>query len=265
MNQWSCLNEFYSNCTFICLRVKMLLWSQVTFLLLLCLMELVRTTSVSPSLLRPPLTRVRFIEVEDDYDDVSSKTTITPHAPGVTTSRVTSQPCDYDPCVVQTTPCETISAQTGCLCPGLKGPDEIPGAPELREVKLGGSGEVLVHWCSPLSTVTHYEVTLNGRNEQIIFGENLRNGTVPGLKIGETVCVAARNEAGLSEKSCARYEPPQPQQAALSTGIIAGSVAFLLLLLVFAVVLWKLRTCRKGGMGEAEGLGNPSYTSDGAP
>lgn len=256
-----CYNELYSNCTFICCRVKMLLWSQVTFLLLLCVMELVGTTSVSPSLLRPPLTRVRVIEVGDDYDD---KTTITPQLPGVTTSRVISQPCDYDPCVVQTTPCDKISAQTGCLCPGLTGPEQRPGAPKLREVKLGGSGEVLVHWCAPHSTVTHYEVTLNGGKELLSFGENLRNGAIPGLKIGETVCVAARNKAGLSEKSCARYEPPQPDQAALSAGIIAGSVGFLLLLSVLAVVLWKRRTCRKGRMGEAEGLGNPSYTSDGA-
>lgn len=241
----------------------MLLWSQVTFLLLLCVMESVRATSVSPSLLRPSITRVRVIEVED-YDDVSSKTTITPQLSGVTTSRVISRPCDYDPCVVQTTPCDKISAQTGCLCPGLTGPEERPGAPELREVKLGGSGEVLVHWCAPRSTVTHYEVTLNGRKERLSFGENLRNGAIPGLKIGETVCVAARNQAGLSEKSCARYDPPTPDQAALSAGIIAGSVGFLLLFLVLAVVLWKRRTCRKGGMGEAEGLGNPSYTSDGA-
>ncbi|XP_048043910.1 leucine-rich repeat neuronal protein 4 [Megalobrama amblycephala] len=239
----------------------MLLWSQVTFLLLLCVMESVRATSASPSSLRPPLTRVRIIEVEDDYDDVNSKTTITPQLPRVTTSGVI---CDYDPCVVQTTPCEKISAQTGCLCPGLTGPEERPGAPELREVKLGSSGEVLVHWCAPRSTVTHYEVTLNGGKEQLSFGENLRNGAIPGLKIGETVCVAARNQAGLSEKSCARYEPPQPDQVALSAGIIAGSVGFLLLLSVLAVVLWKRRTCRKGGMGEAEGLGNPSYTSDGA-
>lgn len=246
----------------------MLLWSPVTFLLLLllllCVMESVRTTSVSPSLLQPPLTRVRIIEVEDDYDDVSSKTTIAPRWPGVTTARVISQPCDYDPCEVQTTPCEEISAQTGCLCPGLKGPEERPGAPELREVRLDGSGEVLVHWCAPRSTVTYYEVTLNGGKQQQIFAEYQRNGAVPGLKVGETVCVAAGNQAGLSEKSCVRYDPPQPDRVALSAGIIAGCVGFLMLLLVLAVVLWRRRTCRKGGMGEAEGLGNPSYTNDGA-
>ncbi len=245
----------------------MLLMSQVMsflLLLLLCVMELVCATSVSPSLHQPPRTRVRIIEVEDDYDEESSKTTHAPQSPGVTTSPVIHRPCDYDPCVVQTTPCDKISAETGCLCPGLTGPEERPAAPELREVKLGGSGEVLVHWCAPRSTVTHYEVTLKDGNKQLLFGEYLRNGAVPGLKVGETVCVAAGNQAGLSEKSCARYEPPHPDQAALSAGIIAGSVGCLLLLSALAVVLWRRRTCRKGSMGDTEGLGNPSYTNDGA-
>ncbi|KAL0176438.1 hypothetical protein M9458_028768 [Cirrhinus mrigala] len=241
----------------------MLLVSQVMFLLL-CVMESVRTTSVGPSLHQPPLTRVRIIEVEDDYDEESSKTTATPQLPGVTTSRVVHRPCDYDPCAVQTTPCDKISAQTGCLCPGLTGPEEIPEPPELRDVKLDGSGEVLVHWCAPRSTVTYYEVTLSGGNKPVVFKENLRNAAIPELKVGETVCVAAGNKAGISEKSCRQYEPPQPDQAALSAGIIAGSVGFLLLLLVLAIVLWKRRTCRKGRMGDAEGLGNPSYTNDGA-
>ncbi|XP_016307574.1 LRRN4 C-terminal-like protein [Sinocyclocheilus anshuiensis] len=238
----------------------MLLVSQVMslllLLLLLCVMELVCATSVSPSLHQPPLTRVRIIEVEDDYDEESSMTRA-PQSPGVTTSRVIRRPCDYDPCAVQTTPCDKISAETGCLCPGLTGPEERPEAPELREVKLDGSGEVFVHWCAPRSTITHYEVTLKDGNKQLVFGEYLRNGAVPGLKVGEMVCVAAGNQAGLSEKSCARYESPQPDQAAVSAGIIAGSVAL-------AVVLWRQRTCRKGRMGDTEGLGNPSYTNDGA-
>ncbi|RXN03331.1 LRRN4 C-terminal [Labeo rohita] len=239
----------------------MLLVSQVMFLLL-CVMESVRTTSVSPSLNQPSLTRVRIIEVGDDYDEETSKTTATPQSPGVTTSRVVRRPCYYDPCAVQTIPCEKISAQTGCLCPGLTGPEERPEPPELREVKLDGSGKVLVHWCAPRSTVTHYEVTLSGENKPLVFKENLRKGAIPELKVGETVCVAARNQVGISEKSCKRYEPPQPNPVALSAGIIAGSVGFLLLLLVLAIVLWKRRTCRKGRMGDAEGLGNPSYTTE---
>ncbi|XP_043113911.1 LOW QUALITY PROTEIN: leucine-rich repeat neuronal protein 4-like, partial [Puntigrus tetrazona] len=170
----------------------------------------------------------------------------------------------HDPCVVQTTPCDQISAQAACLCPGLTGPEERPEPPELREVKQDGSGEVLVRWCAPRSTVTHYEITLKGEHKQLVFGEHLRKGAVPGLRVGETVCVAAGNQAGLSEKSCARYEPPQPDRAALSAGIIGGSVGLLLLLSAGAVVLWRRKTCRKGRMGDAEGLGNPSYTNDGA-
>ncbi|XP_026113583.1 LRRN4 C-terminal-like protein [Carassius auratus] len=244
----------------------MLLVSKVIalLLLLLCVMELVCATSVTPSVHQPSLTRVRIIEVDDDYDEENSKTTRTPQSPGVTTSRVIRRPCDYDPCVVQATPCDKISAETGCLCPGLTGPEERPEAPELREVKLDRSGEVFVHWCAPRSIVTHYEVSLKDGSKQLVFSEYLRNGSLPGVKVGEMVCVAAGNKAGLSEKSCARYEPPQPDQAAVSAGIIAGCVGFLLLLLVLAVVLWRRRTCRKERMGDAEGLGNPSYTNDGA-
>ncbi|XP_039510876.1 leucine-rich repeat neuronal protein 4 [Pimephales promelas] len=242
----------------------MLPGSKFTFLLVLSVMECVHSTSVSPSLLQRSHTRVRIIEVEDDYDEEVSKTTHAPQSPGVTTSRVMPRPCDYDPCVVQTTPCERISARTGCLCPGLTGPDERPETPKLREMKLDGSGEVVVYWCAPRSNVTYYEVTVNGGKVPYIFGEYLRDGVIPGMEVGEMVCVAAGNQAGLSEKSCTRYDPPQPDRVSLSAGIIAGSVAFLLLISVLAVVLWRRRTCRKSGMGEAEGLGNPSYTNDGA-
>lgn len=241
----------------------MLPGSQVTFLLLLYLSELVGAASVGPSLLHPPVTRVRIIAVEDDYDDTSSMTTRTPRSPGATTTRAIPRICDYDPCVVQTTPCAEIMAQTGCLCPGVTGPEKRPEAPELREIKLEHSGQVAVHWCAPRSTVTHYKVTLKGaEGQEQVFGEYLRNGVVPEVKVGETVCVSAVNEAGVSEESCAQYESPVLDHAALSAGIIAGGVGFLALLTLVAVLLWRRRSCRKANVSEAGGLGNPSYTND---
>lgn len=241
----------------------MLLGSQVTCLLFLYLSELVRTASVGPSLLQPPVTRVRIIAVEDDYDNANSMTTHAPRSPGATTTRAIPRICKYDPCVVQTTACTEISAQTGCLCPGVTGPEERPKAPELREIKLEHSGQVVVHWCAPYSTVTHYKVTLKGaEGQEQVFGEYLRNSVVPGMKVGETVCVSAVNEAGDSEESCAQYESPMPDHVALSAGIIAGGVGFLALLTLVAVLLWQRRSCRKANVSEAGGLGNPSYTND---
>ncbi|XP_052010902.1 leucine-rich repeat neuronal protein 4-like [Xyrauchen texanus] len=237
--------------------------SQVTFLLLF-LLETICAASVGLSLLQPPVTRVRITEVEDYDDEVTSKMTLAPKLPSLTTTRGVPQLCDYNPCVAQTSPCIEIATHTGCLCPGLTGPEVRPGAPKLREVKLDHSGEVIVHWCAPLSNVTHYKVTLKGRQgQEWVYGEFLRNGAVPELKVGEAVCVAAVNQAGVSEEECAPYEPPQPDQATMSAGIIAGCIGFLVLVSLVVVLLWR-RRCRKGSMGEGEGLGNPTYTNDGA-
>lgn len=244
-------------------RIEMLPGSRVTFLLLLLLSESISATSVGPSVLQPPVTRVRIIAVEDDYEEPNSATTVGPRSPRSTITHAIPHICDYDPCVAQTTPCTEISAKTGCLCPGLTGSERKPKAPELRELKLEQSGQVVVHWCAPYSTVTHYKVTLKGGDEQQqIFGEYLRNGAVPGLKFGETVCVSAENEAGVSEESCAQYEPPKLDYAALISGVIGGVIGILVLTLV-AVFLWRRKSCRKSVMGEAGGLGNPSYTNDG--
>ncbi|XP_051506509.1 LRRN4 C-terminal-like protein [Myxocyprinus asiaticus] len=235
--------------------------SQVTFLLIF-LLESVCAASVSPSLLQPPVKRIPI--PIGDYDEETSKTTLSPNPPGFTTTRTVHQLCDYDPCVAQTTPCYVTSEQTGCLCPGLTGPEVRPGAPELREVKLDRTGKVIVHWCAPLSTVTHYKVIpKGGEGQEKVYGEFLRNSSVPGLKVGDTVCVVAINQAGVSKEECARYEPPQPDQAALTAVIIVGCVGFLVLVLLVAVLLLRQR-CRKSSMGEGEGLGNPSYMNDGA-
>ncbi|XP_052005660.1 LRRN4 C-terminal-like protein [Xyrauchen texanus] len=223
--------------------------SQVTFLLIF-LLESVCAASVGPSLLQPP---VKHIPIPiGDYDEETSKTTLSPKLSGLTTTRAVSQLCDYDPCVAQTTPCSVTSDQTGCLCPGLTGPEVRPGAPKLQEVKLDRSGEVIVHWCAPRSTVTHYKVIPKGGEGQgKVYGEFLRNSSVPGLKVGDTVCVVAINQAGVSEEECARYEPPQPDQAALSAVIISGCVGFLVLVSLVAVLLLRQR-CQKeqyGGRG----------------
>lgn len=241
----------------------MLSGSQVTFLLILYLSEWVRAASVGPSLLQPPMRRVRIIEVGDDYDDASSVTTLAPQSPGATTTSAIPRICDYDPCVVQMTPCSEISAQTGCLCRGVTGGEVRPEAPKLREIKVEHSGQVVVHWCAPRSTVMHYKVTLkSGEGQEQIFEEYLRNSVVAGMKVGETVCVSAMNEAGVSEESCAQYESPMTNHYGLSAGIIAGGVGFLVLITLLAVLLWRRRSCRKANMSEAGGLGNPSYTND---
>nr|XP_055033843.1 LRRN4 C-terminal-like protein isoform X3 [Misgurnus anguillicaudatus] len=203
----------------------MLPGSWVAFLLLLLLSEAISAISV----LQPPVKRVA---VEYDYDELNSVTTV---APGSTITTAIPIRCDYDTCVPQTTSCAEISFKTGCLCPGFTVWDKRPEAPWLREIILERSGQVVVHWCAPHSKVTHYKVTLKcGDEQQQIFGEHLRNATVPGLKVGETVCVSAVNEAGVSEESCAQYELQELDlkrfMVILTLLCVSGSTTYLSLL-----------------------------------
>lgn len=247
----------------------MLLVSNLSLFLMSSLVGVVWGASVSPSASQPTVTKTRvlYVEVEDDYDERTSEPPLKPGVPRLTTAQFPPQECEYDPCVVPKVPCAVLSAQTKCYCPGLTGPDQLPEPPELRELRQGESGAVEVHWCAPLSTVTHYKLmTEDGHGLGSVFGELSRNGTLHGLKAGSRVCVVAVNDAGFSvetEKSCSRFEPQEPSQAALRAGVIAGCVGFLVLLLLAALLLWKRRSCRKSATMDGEGLRNPSYSNSG--
>lgn len=226
--------------------------------------------SVNPAASQAPATktRIRYIGVVDeDYDEETTKSiSKVPDQAGATTTRFIPHECDYDPCVVPKVPCSVIAAQTKCYCPGISGPDEMPAAPVIKELKQGASGEVVVHWCAPQSTVFYYKVITEGGSEPQMFNNSSRTGSVPGVKIGSRVCVVAGNNIGLStesEVSCALFEPHKSNHVHQMSWAIAGGIGLLVLVVVLAVVLlWRQKRGWKNGSMDGEGLRNPSYTTN---
>ncbi|XP_076844624.1 LRRN4 C-terminal-like protein [Brachyhypopomus gauderio] len=243
--------------------------SNFTLFLLVFVVDFMWAASVSPLTPDIPVTKTRIFyipDIDDDYHEETSEPPNHPRLPGETTTLFIPQECDYDPCVVHEVPCSEISTRTKCYCPGLTGPQELPLPPQLREVKQETSGEVHVHWCAPLSTVTQYRLKVEG-GESLppVFGQFSRNGTVRGLKVGSRLCVVAVNDAGFSvetETSCIRFMPQELKQGAIRAGVIAGCIGLLALLSLVTLLLWRRRSCRKGRSLNGDGLGNPSYTTN---
>ncbi|XP_066574930.1 LRRN4 C-terminal-like protein [Amia ocellicauda] len=209
------------------------------------------------------VTGLRFTDI--DYEDPDQESGGTPPAP---TPDFNPQPCDYNRCHDNQTPCAQLREASGCLCPGLSGPQELPEAPFLQEVALQASG-VRVHWCAPTSTVERYKVMVEGRGP-VEFGESTRTVVLEGLEVGGSyrVCVQAVNPAGsspLTESSCSKFQVKPDTQVGLLVGLIAGAVLVLLSIAVGGYLLWRRRSRRKEVRGAAagEGLGNPTYTTDG--
>ncbi|KAL7861111.1 hypothetical protein AOLI_G00174600 [Acnodon oligacanthus] len=249
-------------------RYTMILPSNFTLFLMAFMVDILWAATVSPLASQPPLTKTHIIYIGGDYDYDEETPQPKPNSslPRLTTARFPPQQCEYDLCVVQDLPCSELSAQTKCYCPGLTGREQIPNPPQLRELKQRASGEVEVYWCAPLSTITHYKVVLDDEEGHgPVFSESSRNATIQGLKVGSRVCVVAVNDAGFSvknDRSCARFEPQRTSQAALMSGVIAGCVGFLVLLSLAALLLWRRKSCKKGGTLDGEGLRNPSYSAN---
>nr|XP_023698570.1 leucine-rich repeat neuronal protein 4-like [Paramormyrops kingsleyae] len=206
---------------------------------------------------QPPVTYRRIIFVAE------------PEEPETPTARASSRPaalaelCDYDPCRDQQMPCTQLSLESGCLCPGLSGPNVLPQAPHLNSVRREGA-EVVARWCAPASEVQQYRVTVELGTFQL-FGEISRKGSLGNLVPGTKVCVEAINRAGTStpsQYSCTRYEPKGTDTLALKAGLIAGGLTLLLLLSVVAFLLWRRKLHKDGS--SSEGLGNPSFNTEGS-
>ncbi|KAJ8337943.1 hypothetical protein SKAU_G00369090 [Synaphobranchus kaupii] len=216
---------------------------------------------------KPPVTpfRIRYVTALTDYDykEDEEENIRTHNSQPQAPTQKTSQPCDYDPCQDQQVPCSQLSALSGCLCPGVTGPQERPEAPSLGKIVQEGS-ETVVTWCAPPSTVSSYRVTVDD-GQPLVFGERLRRAALGELEAGTRVCVEAVNKAGASGPSpgsCREYEPQGGGGSSLKAGVIGGGLGFLLLLSLAALLLWKYNTCRKPG-SDSEGLGNISYSSEG--
>ncbi|XP_017538646.1 leucine-rich repeat neuronal protein 4 isoform X1 [Pygocentrus nattereri] len=183
---------------------------------------------------------VNMDDYDEDYDTSPSPTT-KPVPP-------VAKRCDYDLCKDQQPSCQQIAAATGCSCPGMSGPHEVPEPPHLRRLSLEGSDRVVVHWCAPASTVTHYLVQVEGQKEGLKAGERSRQIDLGKVASGTEVCVWAVNKAGVSTRekhSCTRFQPESSESGlALRLGIIGGVVA-LLVVLALALLLWRFRRRRK--------------------
>ncbi|KAA0717230.1 hypothetical protein E1301_Tti017335 [Triplophysa tibetana] len=154
--------------------------------------------------------------------------------------------CLYDKCTEQQGTCKDLQEATGCLCPGLSGSHIPPSPPYSVTVTQEDGKMVEVHWCAPDSIVTHYIVSVEGKNK--VMERNLevkdkkRAAVLVDVSAGELVCVEAVNTAGTSEKdsqSCMTYEPQTSNSGlALKLEIIGGAVGLLVVLIV-AVLLWR--------------------------
>ncbi len=219
----------------------------------------------------PPVTRPRIIFMtSDNGDDDYSLPPEVLYPKRTTLLHQEPQLCQYNPCLENQEPCAQLAARTKCLCPGVSGADKPPHAPriqDLLQVSEGNDrGKVEVHWCAPSSVVSGYRVVIEGRGgDALEFGEVSRRGVLGSLEVGTKVCVEAVNNAGHStpsEFSCKRYDSPVPDHKLLA-GIIGGGVALLLLLIIAAVILWLYQMRKKAKRDSTDGLGNPSYSTEG--
>ncbi|XP_069027507.1 LRRN4 C-terminal-like protein [Embiotoca jacksoni] len=228
----------------------------------------------------PPITRSRIIFLtglgsDADYEDEYADSHSSPPEllPSVKTPLLHQEPqlCQYNPCMENQEPCPHLSSKTGCLCPGISGADEPPHPPRIQAllpVSEGvNRGKIEVQWCAPSSVVSQYRVVVEGSGgDALQFGGGLRQGLVGSLEVGTKVCVEAMNSAGYSspsEFSCKRYDSPQSSDHKLMAWVIGGGIALLLLLVIAAVILWKHQMCQKAKRDSTDGLGNPSYSTEG--
>ncbi|KAL2077700.1 hypothetical protein ACEWY4_027204 [Coilia grayii] len=198
-------------------------------------------------------------------DDEEETPTTTPNSinSDVTRGIIESRLCDYDLCVAQEESCFDIAARTGCLCPGMTLDFEPPKAPDVKGIRPGESGRVIIHWCAPLSSVSQYRVTVEGKDSQThVFKSTFRNASLANVHLGQRICVQAMNSAGESshsEESCSTYTLQKQASTALVTGVVTGGVIFILVLSLTALILWRRKACCKGGSDGSQGLGNPSF------
>lgn len=179
------------------------------------------------------------MDYDSEYEDISTE------PPNLSTTEYTElSKCLYDMCVEQQRPCKDLAIAKRCLCPGLD-ESETPSPPRILKVSQEDGKGVEVRWCAPTSKVTHYVVSVEGKDKvierNIKVEERKRAAVLGDVAAGEIVCVEAVNYAGVSKKnsqSCMTYEPQTSDSGlALKQGIIGGVVGLLVVLIV-ALLLW---------------------------
>lgn len=233
-----------------------------------------RAASTSAPVTQQQLVIMTLRGSNDDYEEEEEEDGNQSSPPAVNINPVLHQeppqPCQYNPCLEDQPPCAALSEQTGCLCPGFSGASKPPHAPRIHDllpVKEGpDSGKVEVQWCAPSSVVSGYRLTIEGNGSPQMFKDTKRRGLVGYLEVGTKVCVEAVNSAGYSSPSdfsCQRYEPQKTFDHRLTVGVLAGAAIILLLIVIGAVVFCKYRICHRTKRDSNDGLGNPSYSTEG--
>ncbi|KAG8437983.1 hypothetical protein GDO86_008609 [Hymenochirus boettgeri] len=218
-------------------------------------------------------------EYYDDYEENSDENSTTPHP-------VPLHPCPYDRCKHLEPECEESQRKAGgnCLCPGLDGPTIPPDSPRLSEVTSRDT-EVVVGWCSPMSTVQGYKVlygVLNGQMENgPILNTTFRLYTIENLLSGASyrVCVVAFNEAGespihfdeegesngwengfLSPCSVIHMSSSSFSHIYIGVGVGLAAMVVILGLTIVGYIVWKRKSkSMKIVEGEEIGIQNQSY------
>ncbi|XP_070769468.1 LRRN4 C-terminal-like protein [Enoplosus armatus] len=235
--------------------------------------------STSPPVTRPRILFITGLDSDNNYgdeDEDDNPDRLSPPPEGLYPVKTTllqqaPQLCQHDPCLENQVPCALLLEKTGCLCPGVSGSDKPPHAPRIQgllPVSEGRDrGKIEVQWCAPSSVVSMYRVVTEGSEGGAQQFEGVsRRGVVGFLDVGTKVCVEAVNNAGHStpsDFSCMRYDPPKSSNHNLLAWVIGGGVALLLLLIIAAVIFWKYQMHQKAKRDATDGLGNPSYSTEG--
>ncbi|XP_077776322.1 LRRN4 C-terminal-like protein [Podarcis muralis] len=199
-----------------------------------------RTSSPAP--VKPSL------DYPDDqhYEDYDYPLTAEPQMPGL------PQPphhlCKYNPCQHLQVPCAELSRASGCLCPGVTGPDVPPEPPRLQTVHTSEVGASM-RWCAPSSTVQEYRLHYQLVGGDFLTGPALNNtfrlAAVSGLLPDHEYlfCIVASNRAGSSPTDdgtrqhgpCRLIRTPAHQ---MPYAYIAAGLAATLILVVISALAW---------------------------
>ncbi|KAK3508859.1 hypothetical protein QTP70_010515 [Hemibagrus guttatus] len=182
----------------------------------------------------------------EDYDILYDETTTTEPARKPTDSQ--HPPCEYDHCKDQQESCQKLRLALSCSCPGISGPFELPDPPSLQSL-LESKGKVIVWWCAPSSTVTHYLIVVKGQDEVREAKVDRRIMELENLDPGTEVCVEAVNKVGSSaqrRESCIRFEPSTSEiKLTIKLVLIGVAVVLVVGILVMALLIWWCRRHRK--------------------
>lgn len=188
---------------------------------------------------RPGTLIPRLSDHAEDYDNVDDDITETTRRP----ARTAGPFCQYDLCKDQQESCQKLALRLSCSCPGISGPTEPPEPPTFLTLSLENKGVVVVQWCAPPSTVTHYIVRVGDEGEASEVGENRRMMELGDVAPGTEVCVEAVNRAGVSNRanhSCTRFEPSD-SETELAVRLVLIGVVVVVVVLVLALLLWWCR------------------------